>query len=265
MRRPGILVTRPEPQADGLCAALEAVGFTAFRLPAIAIAPNPEPVAIDAQDYDLVIYVSRNAVTQGLPRLQNLHPGLRHAAVGKGTAAELAKVGISEVLIPETSWDSEGLLARAELAQMTGQRVLILRGDGGRGLLAQTLRERGAEVDFIEVYRRVLPEIDPAGILERWAEIDLVLATSNALLDHLLQLLGPEAHGYLKDKTLLLVSKRGLVHAQALGYTKLIEATGASDAELIAALRQWRQDRESLNNSAIPVSQGWLTASQARK
>lgn len=242
MRRPGILVTRPEPQADGLCAALEAVGFTAFRLPAIAIAPNPEPVAIDAQDYDLVIYVSRNAVTQGMPRLQNLQPGLRHAAVGKGTAAELAKAGISEVLIPETSWDSEGLLAKPELAQMTGKRVLILRGDGGRGLLAQTLRKRGAEVDFIEVYRRVPSGIDPSKILKRWAEIDVVLATSNALFDQLLQLLGPEASTYLKDKSLLLVSKRGLAYAQRLGYARLIEAEGASDTELIAALNQWRQD-----------------------
>lgn len=242
MRLPGILVTRPEPQAQGLCRALEAAGFAAFKLPAIAIEPNPEPAHIEAQGYDLIVFVSRNAVIHGLPHLRQQGSELGYAAVGKGTAAELAAQGIEQVLIPDERWDSEGLLARPELEQMQGKRVLILRGDGGRGLLAQTLRKRGAEVDFIEVYRRVPSGIDPSKILKRWAEIDVVLATSNALFDQLLQLLGPEASTYLKDKSLLLVSKRGLTYAQRLGYARLIEAEGASDTELIAALNQWRQD-----------------------
>lgn len=236
------MVTRPEPQAQGLCTALKAEGFAAFKLPALAIEPNPEPASIDASHIDLVVFVSRNAVIHGLPRLINPKPDLGYAAVGKGTAAELRARGIDQVLIPEGRWDSEGLLERPELAQMQGKRVLILRGDGGRGLLAATLRERGARVDFIEVYRRCPSEADPAEVLAHWPEIHVVLATSNALLDHLLELLGPEAQERLHSKTLLLVSERGLHHARSLGYEQLLLATGASDAELIAALNEWRQD-----------------------
>lgn len=240
---PGVLVTRPEPQATRLCAALKAEGFATFKFPALAIEPNPEPASIDASRIDLLVLVSRNAVIHGLPRLINPKPGLRYAAVGKGTAEELSAMGIAEVLIPENRWDSEGLLAKPELAQMQGKQVLILRGDGGRGLLASTLRERGARVDFIEVYRRCLPKADPSEILAHWAQIDVVLATSNALLDHLLELLGPEASRELRTKQLLLVSERGIEHARALGHEQLLLATGASDAELIAALDKWRQDR----------------------
>jgi uroporphyrinogen-III synthase len=242
MRLPGILVTRPEPQAQGLCRALEAAGFAAFKLPAIAIEPNPEPAHIEAQGYDLIVFVSRNAVIHGLPRLRQQGSELGYAAVGKGTAAELAAQGIEQVLIPDERWDSEGLLARPELEQMQGKRVLILRGDGGRGLLASSLRQRGAQVDFIEVYRRCLPDTDPSAMLEHWPKIDVVLATSNAILDHLLELLGPDARQLLGSKTLLLVSQRGLDHARSLGFERLLKASGASDAELIAALQQWRQD-----------------------
>lgn len=245
MRRPGILVTRPEPQAQGLCMVLEAAGFAAFKLPAIAIEPNPQPEYIEAQDYDLILFVSRNAVIHGLARLRNQEAGLGHAAVGKGTAAELAARGIGQVLIPDERWDSEGLLARPELEQMQGKRVLILRGDGGRDLLASSLRKRGAQVDFIEVYRRCLPDADPSLILGHWPEIDVVLATSNAILDHLLALLGPDALRLLHPKTLLLVSQRGLDHARSLGFERFLEASGASDAELIAALDKWRQDMSS--------------------
>lgn len=242
MTRPGILVTRPEPQAQQLCESLETAGFRAFRLPAIAIEPNVQPVSIDAAGYDLIVFVSRNAVIHGLPRLHNQKTSLRHAAVGKGTAEELTQRGIQEVLIPDDRWDSEGLLAKPELADTRGKAVLIIRGDGGRGLLASSLCERGARVDFVEVYRRALSTTSPAEVLAHWDDIQLVLATSNAILDHLEALLGSDAQKLLGQKTLLLVSQRGLAHARDLGYTSLVEASGASDAELIAALAQWRQD-----------------------
>jgi len=78
----------------------------------------------------------------------------------------LNKAGYVVDLLAENGANSEALLAMPELAQVNGQRFLIIRGQGGREELANVLRSRGASVDYLDVYKRVMPSIDNAKLLE---------------------------------------------------------------------------------------------------
>ncbi len=122
-RLPGVLVTRPQAQAEGLCRQIEALGWRALPFPLLQIVPlSPPPLEVSA--YAGLIFISRNAVIHGLPLLRGDLPTL--AVVGKGSAAELARRGVRAQLQPTVSADSEGLLALPALQRLTGQRWLIV-------------------------------------------------------------------------------------------------------------------------------------------
>ena len=147
-----VLVTRPVAQAETLCQRINQNGGIAVQLPALAIeAINDEAsqrYCQSAADYDWIIFISRNAVEHGhncLPA--QLPSGLKIAAIGKATATALSESGRYVDLEAGGAGTSESLLTEPALADMQGQRVLIMRGEGGRELLAKTLRERGAKVD----------------------------------------------------------------------------------------------------------------------
>src|SRR3990167_7545431 len=117
-----------------------------------------------------------------------LPPALKIATVGQGSAKALHELGIAEVIAPAEHFDSEGLLALPELQNVAGWRVLILRGDGGRELLGDTLRARGATVEYAACYRRSKPQQDIAALID--AVPDALTVTSSEALDHLWQMLG---------------------------------------------------------------------------
>lgn len=242
MPRPlGVLVTRPAEQAAALCRSIGGLGWRAIPFPAMLIEPLSADPSLRASDYDLLLFVSRNAALHGLPLLGPIPGRVPIGAVGNGTAAQLSQLGQPVALIPESNADSEGLLALPALQRVAGLRVLILRGEGGRPLLGDTLRERGARVDYAEVYRRRLPAVEVGPLLALWPELDLVLVTSNEVLDNLESLLGPQAQERLSEKTLLVISERGLEHARARGYQRLLLAEGASDAALVSAMLAWAE------------------------
>jgi len=238
----GVLVTRPAGQAEGLCRLIEDAGGRAIPFPTIAIAPvaDPEPARQRlAQDWELVIFVSRNAVEQALPLCPGGRlPGTRRlAAVGAATAKALAEAGGAPDLVPAGRFDSESLLADPALAEVSGWRVLIVRGAGGRTLLADTLRARGAEVAYAEVYRRALPAADVAGLLARWDdEVQIVTATSGEVLDNLLALVGEGGRAVLLATPLVVVSERTAAAARGLGFQHVEVAERADDESLRAAL-----------------------------
>src|SRR5262249_17311044 len=147
LRGVGVLVTRPARQAAGLVAQLAALGATPIVFPAIVILPPSDASSLRRAhaalgSYDAAIFVSGNAAEYGAP---DRWPGNVVAyATGPGTAAALAAVGINDVRIPETTFDSEGLLALSSLADMKSKRIAIFRGEGGRDHLGEALRARGA-------------------------------------------------------------------------------------------------------------------------
>lgn len=238
----GVLVTRPAGQAAGLCRLIEQAGGRAIAFPTIEILPPADPGpprSLLSQAWDLLIFVSRNAVDHALTLLPGgrLPEGSRLAAVGAATADALAAAGRAPDLVPHARFDSESLLGLPQLQDLSGERVLIVRGAGGRPLLGDTLTARGAEVAYAEVYRRVLPKADAADLVARWStDVKLVTATSGEVLDNLIALVGAEGRGPLLATPLVVVSERTAEAARTLGFTGLEVAERADDEAVLAAL-----------------------------
>ena len=245
----GVLVTRPVPQAAGLCALIEAAGGRAVRFPALAISAAPDSAAartaLAALDhYDLVVFVSANAVDQALALrpVADWPPGVRCAALGAGTVRALTRHGLQAPLVAPPPHDSEALLAMPQLQDLSGWRILIIRGVGGRELLGETLRARGATVDYAAVYQRIRPDSDTRDILSAWEKgaVDVVTVSSGETLSNLVAMLGESLRERLLTTPLVVVSSRMVQQALALGFVSPLLAEAASDAALITALIAWR-------------------------
>ena len=241
-----VLVTRPAAQCAMLCAQIEGQGGSAIAFPAVEIEPVAvQAAAVAAADYDLVVFVSVNAVEHGAQQVIK-SARTRIAAIGRATAAALAAAELAADIVPEAGFNSEALLAHPELQLTSGARVLIVRGEGGRELLRDTFAEHGMVVETREVYRRVRPNVDAAKVAEveaRWSDegIDVVTATSIETLQNLQALLTEHGRQLLSGTALLVPSRRIVAAAVSAGLRgEAIVAAGADDASMIGALAQWR-------------------------
>jgi uroporphyrinogen-III synthase len=251
----GVLVTRPEPQAAPLARLLEDAGARVFRLPAIEIVGRADRPSLRAalgpiDRFHWVLFVSTNAVKHGAFLLEGRrNPQL--AAVGPATAAALEHAGFRVSLVPAGGFDSESLLATPELTNVARSRVLIVRGDGGRELLGDELRRRGADVHYAEVYVRrcarpvpgALPAVEDAWTAGR---IDVVTATSAELLRCLVEILTPAGRELLRRSVLLAGGPRIADAARQIGHDgEIVVARAADDASLMDALTEWRHTRDT--------------------
>lgn len=246
-----VLVTRPADSGASLCRKIVSLGGEAIPLPAIVIEGLKEPVIVSSDPdpgphgYDVVIFVSPNAVAHGLKAIART-PDMVIAAIGKSTAAALTAAGSAPALVPETGFTSEALLAHPGLQAGTIHRVLIVRGGTGREVLEETLVTRGLEVDHLEVYRRVPADLDDAArakLLGRWREggIDVVTATSSEILHNLHRMLGVDGQSLLAAATILVVSPRLAEVAWELGCRgEILLAPAADDDTLAGMLARWR-------------------------
>ena len=241
-----ILVTRPQAQAAGLAAQIAAHGGEAVCFPLIEISPIDDWSAFDAatarlDDVALVVFISPNAVDFSLPRLLAARPWPRPpqvAAIGPGTVRRLADFGISGVIVPAARFDSEALLELSPLqsAAVVGKRVLILRGNGGRELLAETLRARGAVVDCVTCYRRSAPrDAAPVVSLLRDAALGAITVSSSEGLRNLLELLDTDSLDRLRILPVFVPHPRIAEEAERLGLPCVL-LTGPADAGLIEGL-----------------------------
>lgn len=241
----GVLVTRPQGQADALCDLVEGAGGRAIRFPLLEIMPMPEhaegpDLLRDLEGWNWLIFVSSNAVRFGLAcieRAGEVPAWPKVAAIGQATAEELERQGIAVDLAPKQQFNSEALLAMPELADVSGQRILIVRGAGGRETLADTLRLRGAYVAYAEVYRRSAPQNDPARLLEPWrsGEIDVVTVTSGEALDNLEAIVAAGDFERVRQMPLAVIGERVAEKARFLGY-ETVMAAEAGDESLLAAV-----------------------------
>ncbi|MGH8473441.1 MAG: uroporphyrinogen-III synthase, partial [Gammaproteobacteria bacterium] len=190
LRELWILVTRPAHQADSVCQAIEAAGGNAIRWPVLSIedrthGEQARSAVKRLHEFDLTLFVSENAARFGIKLIRGL--GLAPSskpvfAVGRGTARSLDALGVPQARYPLHDPSSEGLLSIPELQEtpVSGRRILIFRGEGGRELLAETLIKRGAQVEYAEVYRRAPAPSDPAIVSSHWEQgrLDIILVTS---------------------------------------------------------------------------------------
>lgn len=246
-----IVVTRPAGQATHLAEALAELGATPVLFPVLAIfdIEDPRPlqeVAIRLDGFDWAAFVSPNAVDKALTAILARRPWpahLRVATVGKSSERALAGFGIRDVVAPAGRFDSEALLELPELQDMQGKRVVIFRGDGGRELLGETLKQRGAEVEYVASYHRDKPNLDPAPLLKLWSEgrLDAVTVTSSEGLRNLVDMVGKLGQTWLKKTPLFVPHQRIAGLARALGCHEVI-LTGPGDAGLVTGLLEYYRD-----------------------
>ncbi len=237
------LVLRPQPQADALAAALRAAGHQPHVCPLLQITPGQAlpRLARHLAWAEFVIATSAHAVYQATQQLhaQGLSwPSRPCLAVGAATASAWQECGVAAQVPPDPR--SEGVLRLPLLQQVAGRRILILRGNGGRELLADTLRQRGATLRHCECYRRHYLPLPGAILFAEWhtAGIDSVIISSGELFSRLLQLAPPERLAWLHTLLFIVPSPRVAALLQAAGCLRIRSAQGAGHSAVVAALRQ---------------------------
>lgn len=235
------LVVRPAAQANQLVQMLRQLGHAPLCCPLLETRPGCDLPHLGEmlREADLVIAVSMHAIHFAhhfLLQTGQTWPHIDYFAVGQASADAFAEAGI-QALCPADP-RSEGLLALPALQGVSGRRVLILRGNDGRDLIARTLASRGALVHYCATYERHYPDLDGDALIRHWqaAGLDSLLITSGELLQRLLALVPGPQHPWLYDRLLVVPSPRVAEMAEGAGFTRIVIAQGASNQALVAAL-----------------------------
>lgn len=255
LRGKRILVTRPEGQADKLLSGIRALGGEAAHIPFLAITPCADPAALAQMagklaEYRACLFISANAVDCAWPGLvPNTWPqAVVGAAVGPGTARVLRARGVAQIVTPASQFDSEGLLAEPFFAesQCRGNAFVLIRGDGGRDLLAQTLRARGASrVDEIAVYQRRLHPV-ALSRLAAWLQggdahdptADTIIISSSESLQRVMAAATPDLAERLRQTPLLVPHPKIAECARVLDFSRIGTSDGGDDG-LLHGLRSY--------------------------
>ena len=247
-----ILVTRPVGTSASLIKRVRALGGNAVRLPGLSLRGATDTArtadALSNTGYRDWIFSSPAAVRFAFRLAPEMaFPGdSRVFAVGAGTARALARHGVQSIA-PHTQSDSDGLLCLPELTDMRGRRVALVCAPGGRGVIAPRLRERGALVEPIHVYRRVPPRLTRRHFDTVAAASDplVMLISSGEALGNLIALLPAPLLGRLHHQPLVVSSTRLAKLARTHGFSDIVEADSAMAADLLDAAR-WALARHRL-------------------
>jgi uroporphyrinogen-III synthase len=243
----GILVTRPAEQSVQLARLIRDAGGEPILFPALEIEPLEEtaiaPVLHRLLNFDLVVFVSPNAARVAMPQiLKNggLPVHAKVAAVGPGTSAELKKSGVRNIISPQEGFDSEALIRELSSLPLGGSRALVIRGQGGRELLGETLRSRGVKVEYLECYRRVTPDRDMEELLPLWRSGDLkaCIATSSTIVMNLYEMAGEAGRLWLLGTPFFVSHPRVAATAFSRGVQRVFVA-GNGDEALVAGMKTW--------------------------
>jgi len=243
MSPPRLLVTRPAARQQPFASRARELGVEPVAFPCVEIRPEPalalpSPEALAA--FDAVLFTSRHAV-EAVARLRPFPwPGVAAWAIGVATGAALARAGQPLARMPEDAATSEALV-RALAREAPLGSLLVVKGRGGRELIASRQRERGTRVETLDGYRRARPVADERtrrrALVERVP--DIVSVTSDEILDNFVELAG-DALPALLPRPLILNSERGAARARAHGFTgPAIVASPPGDEGQLAALAAW--------------------------
>ena len=238
-----VVVTRPSGQSEPLRSQLSDLGAEVLLQPAIEIGPPASWEAVDAalsrlDQFDWLVFSSVNGVDYLLGRLLAAHgdlrklAGIRLAAIGPGTADELAAYHLRPDLIP-AEYRAEALADLLATAA-AGQRVLLVRASRGREVLAERLLAAGVEVEQVVVYEsRDVTSPDPA-MAQRLRDdrIDWITVTSSAIARSLAALFADE----LRHTRLASISPVSSATLRELGFEPAAEASEYTMKGLVEAI-----------------------------
>ena len=241
---PVVVVTRPANQADPLLARLSALSYRGLHLPMLRIEPLADAAALAAvksrinalSDVDFVIFISSNAVHFCRRLCDEL--GLKFATralpivLGEATAKALRDWLQPEAMLqpPIDAQTSEGVLAMPALRQLLGRRVMIVRGVGGREVLAQQFRARGAEVEYCEVYARTQPSYTRDQLIASFEGMDVqaVLFSSSEAMKNFADTVVPAIGMQRFSNTFIVVSSSRLANAaKQCGFDRVRQSANA--------------------------------------
>jgi uroporphyrinogen-III synthase len=239
-----IVVTRPHHQALPLAQRIEQAGGNVLLFPLLEISrvANPQPLGelvAQLHRFDLAIFISPNAVRYGMEAIcaaGTLPIRLKIATVGQGSARELSALGVQEIIAPPDQADSEALLALPALQNVSGWNIVIFRGTGGRELLADALKARGARVEYAECYQRTKPQ-QKAGALFSSTPHAMTITSSEAL-NYLWEMLDDGEKVRICALPLFVPHQRIADAAQRLGWHNVI-TTRSGDDGLLLSLVAW--------------------------
>lgn len=249
-----VVITRPIAQAETFAQRVAALGRNAVVFPLLEIKPLADPAPLqaalaDLSGYAMVAFVSPNAIDATFSIVRDWPKQVSLAVVGDGSRAALALHGLTSAnaeifspLDPDRT-DSETLLHALDLKSLRGKRILIVRGESGRELLADALRAANVDVLQVAAYRRNAPDLNSAqckqlAVLAN-SQNDWIITSSEALrnlLQMVKQVLGDDGVAKILQQNLIISHIRIEETARALGF-RYITLTGSGDEHLLAALQ----------------------------
>ena len=237
-----VVVTRARAQASGLAATLHGLGAEVVELPAIRIEPllGTAPVrdaVSDLHTYALVCLTSPNGVRLLFEAMAAQNRDARAlanatvAAIGQGTAAELAARGVIADIVPER-FVAEALVEALAAVEVANRPVLVARAAEARDVLPEALAERGAAVDVVALYETVRERPEPEAV-EAAATADYVTFTSSSTVRNLLDAVGD---GFPRDARVVSIGPITSATARELGLEVQVEAERHDVEGLVEAL-----------------------------
>lgn len=225
-----VLNTRPRDQAESLNRQIILAGGQTINFPCIEIESNGTAWLnrlTELQTADQAIFISANAAQHCFSILakQNIDwpDHIRVTAIGKSTAITLKQHKIRVDAIPETA-DSEHLLSLASFQQIEGQTVLLFKGEGGLDIISKGLKQRGANLIELDVYRRSMPTVSQKQVDDWWQDghVDIILITSQQAIKNLFTMTGSRDVSRLQRIPCLCISARIAELASHLGMKTVI-------------------------------------------
>ncbi|SDJ80554.1 uroporphyrinogen-III C-methyltransferase [Natronincola ferrireducens] len=244
-----ILVTRTRQQASNLSQRLKELGGEVIELPTIQIEPPLSFKEIDKHlqnlhQYQHIIFTSVNGVKGFFERLRNLKIDIRTtgiakiAAIGTATQEALENRGLMVDTLPDV-FTAEGILEAVEGKIAKGDRVLLPRADIARRALTQGLREMGAIVDEIDIYRTTIPTCrrqDLMEILE--TPLDYITFTSASTAKNFIKILGEENKDKINNSKIAVIGPITGKTVKELGLSVAVEAKEYTIQGLVDAIRE---------------------------
>lgn len=234
-----VISLRPSGSHAPVRHAATALGARTLSISTLALRPQPAGPALQAAlACPLVIVTSPAAVLfarRQLPLCAT--PGQRWLALGEASAKALQRAGIEDVRIPDAGSDSEALLSLPEL-QPPPEAVGLVTAPGGRGLIAETLAHRGAQVHRANVYRRepLHPSAGRLRMLRKLSPRSALLVSSQEAFDGLWRRLDEAGRMALQARPVVASSPRLAAHLAGLGFQAIVLAPGAAPATMVEAL-----------------------------